>query len=87
MCMHLSEVAYALVEGEMAAAELGFDPVAAITTGVHATLARCLHTLNVIRTIGMFHEGTIPRKVASPLGSDDYKCAVNVEQQPANIYV
>lgn len=44
---------------------LGFDSVAAITTAVHATLARCLHTLNVIRTIGMFHEGIIPRKVCS----------------------
>lgn len=51
--------------GELAVAELGFDPVAAISTGVHATLARCLHTLNVIRTISMFHEGTIPRKVAN----------------------
>ena len=47
--------------GKMSAAELGFDPTAAINTAVHATLARCLHTLNVIRTIGMFHEGVIPR--------------------------
>ena len=60
-----AEVPAATRAGKVGPTELGFDPAAAISTAVHATLARCLHTMNVIRTIGMFHEGVIPRKVCN----------------------
>lgn len=41
-------------------AALGIDGMAAVKRGIHATLSRCLHTLNLFKAIDLFHDGVVP---------------------------
>ena len=52
--------------GEVDLKELGLDGSAAVKKGVHATLSRCLHTLNLFKAVKMFHDGVLPAREALP---------------------
>lgn len=52
--------------GEVDLKELGVDGAGAVKKGVHATLSRCLHTLNLFKSIKMFHDGVLPPREVLP---------------------
>lgn len=52
--------------GEVDLKALGLDGSAAVKKGVHATLSRCLHTLNLFKAVKMFHDGVLPAREVLP---------------------
>lgn len=47
-------------------AAVGIDGMAAVKRGIHATLSRCLHTLNLFKAIDLFHDGVVPAQETLP---------------------
>lgn len=52
--------------GRVELATLDLDGMAAVKRGVHATLSRCLHTLNLFKAINLFHDGVVPVREVLP---------------------
>ncbi len=42
------------------------EGAAALLSGVHAVLSRCLHTLTLFKAVNLFHEGVLPQDEPAP---------------------